>query len=178
MDCSSPSSSVQGLSRQEYWSGLPFSPPGDLLNPGIKPVSLMSPALACGFFTTSATWEAPFPSTLIPLKIEQEDRVKLCRYSLCDIQDLILIWNLRKPLKILQEKRDAIKFQAQEENPSGDAWEDEGSTVRAGIQGGWVNALSQQGPKACQYLKCLRENTAWLASGWASDQAKVALQIL
>ena len=34
--------------------------PGDLPDPGIKPVSLMSPALAGGFFTTSATWEAPF----------------------------------------------------------------------------------------------------------------------
>ena len=32
-------------------------PPGDLLNPGIEPVSLTYPALAGGFFTTSATWE-------------------------------------------------------------------------------------------------------------------------
>ena len=49
------------FSRQEYWSGLPFPPPGDLPNPGIwkKPASLTSPALAGGFFTTSATWEAP-----------------------------------------------------------------------------------------------------------------------
>ena len=48
-----------GLSRQEFWSGLPFPTPGDLPNPGIKPTSLMSLALAEGFFTTSATWEAP-----------------------------------------------------------------------------------------------------------------------
>ena len=49
-----------GFSRQEYWSGLPCPPPpGDLLNPGIKPVSLTSPALAGGFFPTSTTWEAP-----------------------------------------------------------------------------------------------------------------------
>ena len=41
-----------GFSRQEYWSGLPFPPPEDLPNPGIKPASLVSPALACGFFTT------------------------------------------------------------------------------------------------------------------------------
>ena len=34
-----------GLFRQEYWSGLPFSPPWDLLNPGIKPPSPASPAL-------------------------------------------------------------------------------------------------------------------------------------
>ena len=44
-----------GFSRQECWSGLPCPPPGDLPNPGIKPVSLSSPALAGGFFTTSAT---------------------------------------------------------------------------------------------------------------------------
>ena len=34
-----------GFSRQEYWSGLPCSPPGDLPNPEIKPTSLMPPAL-------------------------------------------------------------------------------------------------------------------------------------
>ena len=34
-----------GFSRQEYWSGLSFSSPGDLPNPGVKPVSSMSPAL-------------------------------------------------------------------------------------------------------------------------------------
>ena len=41
-----------GFSRQEYWNGLPFPPSGDLPNPGIKPVSLESPALAGRFFTT------------------------------------------------------------------------------------------------------------------------------
>ena len=46
-----------GFSRQEYWSGLPFSSPGDLPNPGIKPSSLMSLALKGRFFTTSAIWE-------------------------------------------------------------------------------------------------------------------------
>ena len=46
------------FSRQEYWSRLPCPPPGALPNPGIKPTSLMSPALAGGFFTTSNTWEA------------------------------------------------------------------------------------------------------------------------
>ena len=51
MDCSLPGSSVHGISRQEYWSGLPFSSPGDLPNPGMKPASS---ALAGGFFTTEA----------------------------------------------------------------------------------------------------------------------------
>ena len=47
-----------GSSRQEYWSGLPFSPAEDFPNPGIKPAFPMSPGLAGRFFTTSATWEA------------------------------------------------------------------------------------------------------------------------
>ena len=46
-----------GFSRRGYWDGLPCLPPGDLPNPGIEPESLMSPALAGGFFTASATWE-------------------------------------------------------------------------------------------------------------------------
>ena len=48
-----------GFSRQEYWSRLPFPTPEDLPDPGIKPASLESPALAGRFFTTSASWEAP-----------------------------------------------------------------------------------------------------------------------
>ena len=44
-----------GFSRQEYWSGLHCPPPGDLPNAGIEPASLISPALAGGFFTTSAS---------------------------------------------------------------------------------------------------------------------------
>ena len=39
VDCSLPGSSVHGISRQEYWSGLPFPSPGDLPDPGIKPWS-------------------------------------------------------------------------------------------------------------------------------------------
>ena len=45
-----------GFPRQEYWSGLPCCPPGDLSNPGIEPLSL---ALAGGIFTTET------PSSLI-----------------------------------------------------------------------------------------------------------------
>ena len=43
-----------GFSRQEYWGGLLFPPPGDLLNPGIEPVPLISPASSGRFFTTGA----------------------------------------------------------------------------------------------------------------------------
>ena len=44
-----------GFSRQEYWNELPCPPPEDLLDPGIKPASLTSPALGGAFFTTSTT---------------------------------------------------------------------------------------------------------------------------
>ena len=46
-----------GFSRQEYWSGLPCPPPGDLPDLGIEPMSLPSLALVGGFFTISATQE-------------------------------------------------------------------------------------------------------------------------
>ena len=49
-----------GFPRQEYWSGLPYSSPGDVLNPGIESTSLASPALPGRFFTTSTAWEALF----------------------------------------------------------------------------------------------------------------------
>ena len=50
MDCSLPGSSLSmGFFRQEYWSALPFSSPGDLPDLGIE---LMSPALTGRFFAT------------------------------------------------------------------------------------------------------------------------------
>ena len=42
-----------GFPRQGYWSGVPFPSPGDLPDPGIKPVSVVSPALVGRFFTTA-----------------------------------------------------------------------------------------------------------------------------
>ena len=41
-----------GFPRQKYWSGLPCPSPGDLLDPGIEPSCLVSPAWTSGFFTT------------------------------------------------------------------------------------------------------------------------------
>ena len=46
LDCNPPGSSVHGVSRQKYWSELPFPSPGDLPHPGTEP---SSPALAGGF---------------------------------------------------------------------------------------------------------------------------------
>ena len=53
-----------GFSRQGYWSGLPFPPPGDLPNPAIKHTPLTSPALTGGFFTTSTNHASPVPRWL------------------------------------------------------------------------------------------------------------------
>ena len=47
-----------GFSWQEYWSEFPFPPPADLPDPGTEHMSLIALALAGGFFTTTATWEA------------------------------------------------------------------------------------------------------------------------
>ena len=59
-----------GCSKQKYWNGLPCLLLGAFPSPRIKPMSLMSPALAGGFFITSTTWEAPEKesnSTLSPM---------------------------------------------------------------------------------------------------------------
>ena len=55
-----------GFSRQEYRSGLPFPPPGDLPDSGTEHTSLMSPALAGGFFITEPQWK---PQTAITVFI-------------------------------------------------------------------------------------------------------------
>ena len=68
-----------GFFRHEYWSGLPFPPPGDLPNPGIKPTSPVSPALAGRFFTTEP-WGKPLawpskplaPESLLPAAHPQQ----------------------------------------------------------------------------------------------------------
>ena len=52
MDCSPPGSSTHGVLQARTLDGLPCPPPGDLFDPGIKPMSPVSPAFAAGFFTT------------------------------------------------------------------------------------------------------------------------------
>ena len=56
-----------GFPRQEYWSGLPFPSPGDLLDPRIKPVYLESPALIGEFFTNE-----PQGKSIVSLGIEKK----------------------------------------------------------------------------------------------------------
>ena len=54
-----------GFSRQEYWNGLSHPLPGDLSDPGIEPMSLTSPALACRFFTVSIMWDTYVPGYIL-----------------------------------------------------------------------------------------------------------------
>ena len=67
------------LSRQEYWNGLPFPPPGDLLDPGIEPAYLGSSALAGRFFATAAVGK--FPHLLIRTAILWDEGLTLLQ---CD----------------------------------------------------------------------------------------------
>ena len=73
--CQAPLS--MGFSRQEHWSGLPCPPPGDLLDPGIKPSFPMFPALAGGFFTTEPSGK-PYSPLLLQLLLSRFSHVQLC----------------------------------------------------------------------------------------------------
>ena len=64
-----------GFSWQKYWSGLPFPPPGNLPNLGIEGTSLIFPALAGRFLTTSATWEARSSMEIVFTSYEKAVRV-------------------------------------------------------------------------------------------------------
>ena len=63
------------FSRQEHWSGLPCPPPGDLPDQGIKPKSLVSPALIGGFFITSTTWETQLQKTGVQIMVQRKPSV-------------------------------------------------------------------------------------------------------
>ena len=88
----------QGFSRQEYWSGLPCPPPRDLSDPGIKTTSLMSPALAGGFFTSRATWETHSSHALLNLSkgqlLSTQTQVQTLESSLPLLSSQIHIWSI------------------------------------------------------------------------------------
>ena len=74
INCSLPGYFSMIFSRQEYWSGLPCTLPEYLPDTGIKPASLMSPALTVRSFTTSATWEISVDTT----KLQDPQRMCNC----------------------------------------------------------------------------------------------------
>ena len=67
-----------GFSRQEYWSGLPFPPPGDFLNPEVEPASPTFPALAGGFLTTEPKSGSPLGSPNQVYVNKNIDKVNVC----------------------------------------------------------------------------------------------------
>ena len=73
MDCFPPGASVHGILQARIVKGVACPPPGDLPHPGIM---LWSPVLAGRFFTTSASWEAPY----------DPEMVSLCHYMLIQTQ--------------------------------------------------------------------------------------------
>ena len=79
-----------GFSRQEYWSGLPCPPPGSCPKPRTESESLMSPALAGRFFTTSTTWEARY--LLLNFKLMESQYVCLCFWLLWF--SIVCVWVL------------------------------------------------------------------------------------
>ena len=70
--------SVHGISQARMLEQAAFPTPGDLPDPGIKPASLASPALAGGFFTTSTTWEAVHTHTHTHTHVQRYIDVCVC----------------------------------------------------------------------------------------------------
>ena len=95
-----------GFSRQEYWNGLPCPPPGDLPDPGIEPMSLISPALAGRFFTTSTTWEAyhriqQFHSWAYIWKNKQTNR-KILSWKYTHTTFIAALFTIRKTTQVME----------------------------------------------------------------------------
>ena len=93
--CQAPLS--MGFSRQEYWSWLPFPLPGDLPDPGVKPMSFSPPALGGGFFITSTTGEAPICEYTLT-NCPSENCINLCECMLSCFSHVWLkttnVWSL------------------------------------------------------------------------------------
>ena len=103
-----------GFSREGYWSGLPCLSLGNPPNPGINPASLVSLALAGGFFTISATWEAQnflnFPNLQKACKPLWQG-VQIARLSSPHGQDLRL-WTVIQQLCSRQQARMSSGYHA------------------------------------------------------------------
>ena len=72
------------FSKQEYWSELPFPPPGDLPGPGIKPMSLLSPALTGGFLPLA------LPSHIQSLGKKKKKLLCLVKYQMHRMISMVL----------------------------------------------------------------------------------------
>ena len=87
-----------GFFRQEYWGEHPFPPPGNLPDSEIEPASLLSPALAGRFSTTSTTWEAlreaqGNPNTTARLKLAH-------RLLICQLESNLNLYLIREETEV------------------------------------------------------------------------------
>ena len=95
-----------GFSRQEYWSGLPYPPPGDLPEPEIETASPVSPALASGFFATELPGK-PFYAEYVMQSTrldEAQAGIKIARRNINNLRyadDTTLIAESEKELRSL-----------------------------------------------------------------------------
>ena len=105
------------FSRQEYWSGLPFPSPGDFPDPRIEPVSLASPALTGGFFTTAAPGKPlshiRYVNSFHPAKDCLNNALLLVSSNLC-----LEAAREMYPLDLLQEERTLLMVVATTPLPS------------------------------------------------------------
>ena len=81
----------KGFSRQEYWSGLPFPSPGDFPDPGIKPVSPVSPALWADSLPTEPSGPLDVVTLVFPLFSDPKNHCQDNRqgdYCLCFLLEI------------------------------------------------------------------------------------------
>ena len=90
-----------GFSRQEYWSGLPYPPSADFPDPGIEPMSFMSPELADVFFTIGTTWK-PKHAHAKQAQMPHLRSVTIVRLHLTDNRTFSLLSELYK--KLIKER--------------------------------------------------------------------------
>ena len=102
-----------GFLRQEHWSGLPFPPPGDLPNPGIKP---LSPALAGRFFSTELPGKLKGlkPKLVTPKKGQFEGNLGTSSFPLTSSPSSVQNVPVKAQKKLnVQNSRNRFRLQAQ-----------------------------------------------------------------
>ena len=114
MDCNLPGSSVHGILQARILEWVPCLPPGDLPDPGIEPVSLMSPGLAGGFFTINVSYYLKLarymPQINLPI-YKSSNVLYVCRWKITALRILVsssqcpCIFLVKQSVKSLNQKK-------------------------------------------------------------------------
>ena len=114
MDCNLPGSSVHGILQARILEWVPCPPPGDLPDPGIEPVSLMSPGLAGGFFTINVSYYLKLarymPQINLPI-YKSSNMLYVCRWKITALRILVsssqcpCIFLVKQSVKSLNQKK-------------------------------------------------------------------------